>query len=260
MYVTILNITFGKMIMKLRNLLILSCGLLLLVSCKSKKEDETVIPANTLYNNGLALLEKGKYKKASEEFQKIYFQHPGAELTPQAEIMEGYSLYMAGEYEEVVDVMDIFTKLHPMHHDIAYVYYLKALSYYMQISDDEHDQSRTENAKLAFEDVMNRFPGTKYAVDSSLKIDLVNDHLAGAEMNVGRFYLRKNNPVAAIPRFENVVRDYQTTSHAAEALCRLVESYMMLGLPDEAKKYAAVLGHNYPDSSWYRSAHALVAK
>jgi outer membrane protein assembly factor BamD len=260
MYVISHKDIFRKIIMKLHNLLLISCIALALSACKTKNEDETVIPADKLYADGIAMLANGKHKKASEEFQKIYFQHPGAELTPQAEIMEAYSLYLAGEYEECIDVCDIFSKLHPMHKDVDYVYYLKALSFYMQISDDEHDQSRTDNAQLAFEDVIKRFPQTKYAIDSSLKLDLVNDHLAGSNMNIGRFYLKKNNPIAAAARFENVIRDYQTTSHTAEALYRMVESYMMLGLKDEAQKYAAVLGHNYPDSHWYRGAHALLGK
>ncbi len=179
-------------------------------------------------------------------------------MTPQAELMQAYSLFLAAQYEEAVDVLDMFIKLHPANVDIAYAYYLKALSYYMLISDVNHDQSRTFLAKDSFEDVIAKFPNTKYAIDSSLKIDLVNDHLAGKEMMVGRFYLKKKNPMAAINRFEEVIDNYQTTSHSVEALYRLAESYMMLGLPDEAKKYASVLGYNYPDSQWYSYAYRLV--
>lgn len=244
--------------MKLRNLLLLCSSLTLLASCKTKPEDETITPVDKLYYDGYQLLEQKKFKKASEEFQKIYFQHPGNELTPEAEIMEAYSLFLAHEYDEAVDVLDIFIKLHPLHRDIDYVYYLKALSYYMQISDDAHDQSRTQNAKLAFEDVITRFPNSRYAGDAALKMNLANDHLAGAEMHAGRFYLVRNNPIAASGRFETVIRDYQTTSHTPEALYRMVEVYMMLGVKDEAQKYAAVLGANYLDSHWYKEAYKLI--
>jgi len=234
---------------------------LTLGGCKSKKSsDDIVTPISNLYGEGTGLLEKKKYKKAAEEFGKIFYQHPGNEFTPQAELMQAYSLFLASQYEEAIDVLDVFINLHPANEDIAYAYYLKALSYYMMISDVNHDQSRTFLAKESFEEVITKFPNTKYAIDSSLKIDLVNDHLAGKELTIGRFYLKKKNPVAAINRFEQVIENYQTTSHSIEALYRLTESYMMLGLPDEAKKYASVLGHNYPNSQWYSYAYKLVSK
>ncbi|MGX6960915.1 MAG: outer membrane protein assembly factor BamD [Rickettsia endosymbiont of Pentastiridius leporinus] len=246
--------------MKLAKLLcILFFTSLSLIGCKSKKNnDDIVTPIPKLYNEGITLLEKEKYKKAAEEFGKVFYQHPGNQVTPQAELMQAYSLFLASQYEEAVDVLDVFINLHPANIDIAYAYYLKALSYYMLISDVNHDQSRTFLAKDSFEEVIEKFPNTKYAIDSSLKIDLVNDHLAGKEITIGRFYLKKKNPMAAINRFEEVIDNYQTTSHSIEALYRLVESYMMLGLPEEAKKYASVLGHNYPESQWYGYAYKLV--
>ncbi|AAU03658.1 outer membrane protein assembly factor BamD [Rickettsia typhi] len=232
---------------------------LILSGCKSKKNsNDIVVPIATLYNEGIILLDKKKYKKAAEEFGKIFYQHPGNEMTPQAELMQAYALFLAAQYEEAVDILDMFINLHPANVDIAYAYYLKALSYYMLISDVNHDQSRTFLSKDSFEDVITKFPNTKYAIDASLKIDLVNDHLAGKEMMIGRFYLKKKNPIAAINRFEEVIDNYQTTYHSVEALYRLVESYMMLGLHDEAKKYASVLGYNYPDSKWYSYAYRLV--
>lgn len=240
-------------------LLLLICASLLTSACKSKKiDDETITPINVLYENGLNLLEQHKYAKAADEFEKIFFQHPGNELTAQAELMQAYSLYLEGEYDVAADVLEMFIKLHPRHVDIAYAYYLKALSNYTQISDTKLDQSRTRFAKEDFEEVISRFPGTKYAIDAALKIDLVNDHLAGKEMLVGRYYLKKRNPISAIKRFQTVIDYYDTTSHAEEALFRLVESNVMLGLNDEAQKYAAVLGHNYPASDWYKKAHALL--
>lgn len=246
--------------MKLAKLLfytITTC--LTLSSCANKKMDEDlIVPAPELYNDGLVLLEKQKYLKAAEEFSRIFYQDPGNKMASQAELMQSYCLFLAGQYEETIDVLDSFIKLHPMHEDVAYAYYLKALSYYMQISNVQLDQSRTFLAKKSFEDVIKLFPKTKYSIDAALKIDLVNDHLAGKEMDVGRYYLRKNNPIAAINRFQLIIDDYQTTSHISEALYRLVESYLMLGLSNEAKKYAAVLGHNYPDSIWYKYCYSLI--
>lgn len=247
--------------MKLRNSFLLGvmATSLILTSCKSsKKDDELVEPAELIYENAARELEEGHWKKASDEFEKIFFQHPGNDLTPKAELMQAYSLYLAGEYDEVVDVLEIFIKLHPRNESIAYAYYLKALANYVQISNVKLDQSRTRFAKEGFEEVIMRFPGTKYAIDASLKLDLVDDHLAGKEMLVGRYYLKKRNPISAIKRFQTVIDQYDTTSHAPEALYRLVESNIMLGLKDEAKKYAEVLGYNYPDSNWYKQSCTLL--
>lgn len=227
--------------------------------CKNKKNEVDIItPASDLYKEGINLLEQQKYSKAADEFSKVFYQHPGNDITPQAELMQAYALYLESNYEEGVDILEMFIKLHPLHKDIAYAYYLKALCSYMEISNVKLDQSRTLAAKESFEEVISLFPKTKYAIDAALKIDLVNDHLAGKEMDVGRYYLRKNNPIAAINRFQLVLDNYQTTSHVSEALYRLVESYLMLGLTDDAKRYAAVLGHNYSESNWYRYGHALV--
>lgn len=247
--------------MKFRKLLSLITISLVISSCKTKKTDEDLLtPANELYNKGIELLQKQKYSKAADEFSNIFYQDPGNKLTPQAELMQSYSLFLAGQYDEAVDVLDMFIKLHPSNEDIAYAYYLKALSYYMEISNIQLDQSRTVMAKESFEDVIKLFPNTRYAIDSSLKIDLVNDHLAGKEMDLGRYYLKRKNPIAAINRFQLVIDNYQTTSHTPEALYRLTESYLMLGLNDEAKKYGAVLGHNYPNSNWYKYCHSLINK
>jgi len=246
--------------MKLAKLLFYTITTCLILSgCKTKKTDEDlIVPAPELYNDGLILLEKQQYLKAAEEFSRIFYQDPGNKMTPQAELMQSYSLFLACQYEEAIDVLDSFINLHPMHEDIAFAYYLKALSYYMQISNVQLDQSRTFLAKKSFEDVTTLFPKTNYSIDAALNIDLVNDHLAGKEMDVGRYYLMQNNPIAAINRFQIIVDDYQTTSHIPEALYRLVESYLMLGISNEAKNYAAVLGHNYPDSTWYKYCYSLI--
>mgnify|MGYP003402385736 CR=1 FL=1 len=246
--------------MNRKNFIILPFVLLIvsLAACKSKLKDEDIIPARESYDAGIAKLEKGEYKKAAEHFERVFFQHPGNEITPQAELMQAYSLYLAGEYDDSADVLDIFIKLHPRHEDIAYAYYLRALDNYVQVSSVKLDQSRTRYAKEGFEELITRFPGSKYALDGALKIDLVNDHLAGKEMLVGRYYLKKKNPVAAIKRFQTVIDQYDTTSHAEEALYRLVETNLMLGLKDEAVKYEAVLGHNYPNGIWYKQAQGMM--
>lgn len=245
--------------MRTYNILLALLCALCLSSCMNKKFNENnIAPARVIYNSGRELLEIGKYKQASEEFEKVYFQHPGSNVTPYAEIMEAYSLYLAAKYEDASDVLENFIRLHPMHEDIAYAYYLRGLCEYMQINRAELDQSPTEKAKNVFQEVIKRFPNTKYALDASLKIDLVYDHLAGSEMDVGRYYLAQNNPVSAIPRFQKVIKEYETTSHLPEALYRMVESYMMLSLKDEAKKYGSVLGHNYNESKWYKKAYRLL--
>lgn len=248
---------FGKIYL---NPILLIC--LLLSACKTNKinDKEILIPAVVLYQNGLSFLDHHKYPQAAEEFGKIFYQHPGDQITPQAELMHAYSLFLAGQYDEAVDVLEVFIKLHPLNIDIAYANYLRALSYYMQISNIHLDQSRTFLAKVSFEEVIKLYPNTKYAVDGELKIDLANDHLAGKEMEVGRFYLSKKNPIAAIKRFQKVINDYQTTSHVPEALYRLVLSYVTLGLPMEAKKYAAVLGNNYMNTNWYKHSFELLTR
>jgi outer membrane protein assembly factor BamD len=230
----------------------------ILTSCKSKLKDEEIVPPEQSYNAGIIQIEKGEYKKAAEDFERVFFQHPGNVITPQAELMQAYSLYLAAEYDDAVDVLDIFIKLHPRHDDIAYAYYLKAMSNYAQISSVLLDQSRTRAAKEDFEEVINRFSGTKYAIDAALKIDLVNDHLAGKEMLVGRYYLKKKNPISAVKRFQTVIDEYDTTSHVEEALYRLVEANIMLGLESEAEKYNAVLEYNYPNGIWIQKARNLL--
>lgn len=245
--------------MKIKLLLALSLISFVLTGCKNKKtDDEKVLPATLVYNTGKEYLEKGNYTKAAEEFEKIYYQHPGAAITPQAELMEAYALFLAGRYEDAVDVLNIFIQIHPMNVDAAYAYYLKGLSEYMQISRSELDQSVTERTQKAFNELIARFPDTKYAVDAKLKMDLIEDHLAGNEMYTGRYYLIVYNPVAAIPRFKNVLQNYGTTSHVPEALYRMVEAYTMLGITDEAAKYASVLGHNFNHNKWYKRAYLLV--
>jgi outer membrane protein assembly factor BamD len=232
---------------------------LLISSCQTKKKDDDIlIPALDSYREGIEKFNKSDFKAAADLFGKVYFQHPGGDITPYAELMEAYSLYKAGMYNDSIDVIENFISIHPQHPDISYAYYLKALSLYMQISDVHHDQGMTEKAKFGFNEVISRFPETKYALDASMKLDLVSDHLAGKEMEIGRYYQKRKNPLGAINRFSTVINDYPTTSHAPEALYRITESYVLLGLFSEANKSAAVLAYNYPDSNWYVYAKNLL--
>ncbi len=172
--------------------------------------------------------------------------------------MSAFSYYVARDYTKTIASAQRFLSIHPGNKDAPYAYYLIALSYYEQISDVTRDQKVTEQARQALQDVERRYPDTKYSRDARLKLDLVNDHLAGKEMNIGRYYQRSGMWLAATMRFRNVVDNYQTTSHAPEALYRLVESYLALGVQAEALKAAAVLGNNYSGSEWYTRAYALM--
>ena len=167
-------------------------------------------------------------------------------------------MYQGNRYAEAIDAADRFIQLHPGNKDVPYAYYLKAVSLYEQVGDVDRDQQKTENALTALQDLIQRFPNTEYARDARLKVDLTRDHLAGKEMTIGRFYLRQGEYLAAINRFRTVIDKYQTTSHTAEALERITEAYMSLGVVKEAQTAAAVLGYNYPGSQWYMDAYTLL--
>jgi outer membrane protein assembly factor BamD len=233
--------------------------LLFLSSCNKKDEDETIVqPADKLFKEAEAFMEKEKYKDAAKTYSKIYFQHPASDDGAKAELGEAFALAQMSKYEEAIDVLNDFLHLHPAHMETSYALHQKALCYYMQMPNVYRDQSVTAKALAALQEVVAKYPNSKYAQDASLKIDLVLDHLAGKEMEVGRLYMKKNNPVAAIPRFQEVIKKYETTSHAAEALHRLVEANLMLGLKKEALKYASILGHNYPQTKWYKYSRNLL--
>lgn len=205
-----------------------------------------------LYNNGIDGIKIRKYKLATKQFELLQENFPYSGYTPNAQLMEGYAYYLQNKYPEAVKQLETFLQLHPNSPDAPYAFYLRALCYYERISDVTRDQQGTMEALSALNDVVTRFPETSYARDAQLKIDLCRDHLAGKEMLIGRFYERQKNYEAAITRFQRVVLDYQTTNHVAEALHRLVEIYLKLGLTDQARKVASVLGYNYPGSHWYR--------
>jgi outer membrane protein assembly factor BamD len=232
---------------------------LLAAACSDSKKDTYVEkPVENLYNSAMNQMIDGIYAKAAKSFDEVERQHPYSVWATKAQLMSAYALYQDGKYDESVVAADRFISLHPGHRDIAYAYYLKALDYYVQIADVARDQKTTQQAMTALAEVVRRFPESKYGRDARLKIDLARDHLAGKEMEIGRYYERQGSYLAAINRFKRVVDDYQTTTHLPEALHRLTECYTALGLTDEAQKVAAVLGYNYPGSEWYGNAYALV--
>ncbi len=212
----------------------------------------------SLYSDAKTLMDQGRYKDAITAFEEVERQHPYAELAVKGQIMAGYAAYRAADYSQATSILERFTKLHPGDANLAYAYYLSALCYYERITDVGRDQKTTEQALQALTEVVRRFPDTDYARDARLKLDLTYDHLAGKEMNVGRYYLRRDETLAAVNRFRYVVENYQTTTHVPEALHRLVEAYVRLGVRAEAERYAAVLGSNFPASVWYKMSYQLL--
>lgn len=233
-------------------------ALLMLAACASPKDTYLERPVETLYNSAMDQLLSGNYKDAAKSFDAVDQQHPYSVWATKAQLMNAYTLYEDKRYDELIVAADRFIQLHPGHRDVAYAYYLKALDYYIQITDVERDQRITQQAYDTLAEVVRRFPDTNYARDAQLKMDLARDHLAGKEMEIGRFYEKQGEYLAAINRFQSVVDKYQTTTHVPEALTRLVECYYALGLNDEAKRTAAVLGYNYPNSGWYAATYSLV--
>jgi outer membrane protein assembly factor BamD len=244
----------------LRSLFLGAIALLSLLSgCGSSDDNSKQLPTGPveeLYNNGVDALNARRFSTAADQFNAVEQNYPYSTWAVNAQLMSGYSLYLQNKYTEALGTLDRFIQLHPAHRDIAYAYYLRALCYYEQIADIQRDQKGTEEAMNALREVATRFPDTAYARDAKLKIDLCFDHLAGKEMEIGRFYQKQHLYEAAIGRFQRVVDDYQTTNHAPEALARLTEVYLVLGLKDQARKSAAVLGYNYPGSEWYSATYA----
>ncbi len=217
-------------------------------------------PVEDIYNDAAEALQNNNYRRAAALFDQVERQHPYSSWAVNAKLMRAYALYQSSLYTEAIAALDRFIEQHPANRDIPYAYYLRALSYYEQIVDVTRDQRITEQALTALQDVANRFPDTAYARDARLKIDLARDHLAGKEMVIGRYYQRRSLYAAAINRFRRVVEEYQTTNHLAEALHRMTECYLALGLRDEARKTASVLGHNFPGSPWYQDSYALLVE
>jgi outer membrane protein assembly factor BamD len=216
-------------------------------------------PADRLYNEGLYLLNsKHDYKAAAKKFEEVDRQHPYSEWARKALLMSAYAYYEGREYDDTIAAAKRYVTLHPGSQDAAYAQYLIGSSFFDQIPDITRDQGRTEKAMQALEEVTRKFPDTEYAASAKKKMEVARDQLAGKEMEIGRYYLKKHDYTGAINRFKVVVTRYQTTRHVEEALLRLTEVYMALGIVQEAQTAAAVLGHNFPDSRWYKDAYELV--
>jgi len=234
-----------------------------LAACSgTPKEEDIVIEGSVedLYNRATDLLEADNHKEAARFYNEVDRQHPYSTWASRAQLMAAYSYYKEREWETAITALNRFIRLHPSHRDIAYAYYLKALCYFEQVRDVKRDQTFSEEALKAFDEVVKRFPDSRYAQDARNKIVLVQDHLAGHEMDVGRWYQRQGRYLAAVNRYKVVVDKYQTSRQVPEALHRMTESYTALGLTDEARRVAAVLGHNYPSSEWYFDTYELVEK
>jgi outer membrane protein assembly factor BamD len=213
---------------------------------------------NTLYNTAKQRLDNGNYATAAALFDEVERQHPYSVWARRAQLMGAFSYYLNKDYPQSIASAQRFLAVHPGNRDAPYAYYLIGVSYYEQISDVTRDQKITQQALDSLGELTRRYPSSKYAADARLKIDLVRDHLAGKEMEIGRFYETRGQWLAASLRFRTVVDQYQSTTHVPEALMRLTETYLALGVPDEANKAAAVLGTNYPGSDWYGHAYKLM--
>jgi len=213
---------------------------------------------SSLYTAAKTAMDRGDYEQGAKLFDEVERQHPYSVWARRAQLMSAFNYYLAEKYQDAINSARRFVTIHPGNAEAPYAEYLIAMSYYQQIPDVTRDQSTTQSALEAFGELIRRYPDSRYASDSRLKLDLINDHLAGKEMEVGRFYQRSGQWLAATYRFRDVIDKYQTASHTPEALERLVECYLSLGLPDEAHKSAAVLGANFPDTFWYRQSLKLV--
>ncbi len=227
----------------------------------ASKDDDNYVeePADKLYNEGLFLLnDKRDFKSAAKKFEEVDRQHPYSDWARKSLIMSAFAYYEGGDYDESITAARRYVTLHPGSQDAAYAQFLIGSSYFDRIPDISRDQDRTEKAVSELQEVVRKFPNTEYAIAAKKKIDIARDQLAGKEVDVGRWYMQKKDYTGAINRFKTVVTRYQTTRHVEEALMRLTEAYMTLGIVEEAQTSAAVLGHNFPDSPWYQDAYNLV--
>lgn len=251
--------------LKIALLAVATTAMLLTAGCGGKggKNRDTAYVArdvDTLYQAAKDRLDRGDIKEAAALFDEVERQHPYSPWARRAQLMSSFSYYVAREYSKSIQSAQRFLSIHPGNRDAAYAYYLVALNYYEQLSDVTRDQKVTQQAQIALNELIRRYPNSRFASDARLKLDLVNDHLAGKEMTIGRSYQRSGKWLASTVRFRTVIDTYQTTSHTPEALYRLVESYLSLGIPAEAQKVAAVLGANYPGDEWYARAYELMQR
>jgi len=231
-----------------------------LSACSSKENKEELTDPNTIYKEAAAALNKDEYALAATKFEQLEREHPASDLAGQAHVNRAYAKYMEGKFDDAVMIIDDFIKQYPAHNVTPYMYYLKGLCYYDQILDAARDQELSNKTIKTFNDLINRFPHSKYARDAQLKIDYATNMLAAKNMDTGRFYLKRGDLIAALGRFRTVVDQYQTTIFITEALYRMVEIYYSLGDIEQAKNYAAVLGYNYPESHWYDDAYAILSQ
>lgn len=215
-------------------------------------------PAEVLYNDGLGRLEKKQYEAAAKKFVELDKQYPYSEWSRKSLILQTFAHYEAGEYEDAAGAGRRFVSLYPSDKDAAYAQYLVGMSYFRQIPDVTRDQERSEKALLALDEVVRKWPKSEYAADARERVLVARDQLAGKEMDIGRYYLKERNYTGAVNRFREVLVRYQTTRHVEEALMRLTEAYLSLGIVAEAQTAAAVLGHNFPESPWYKDAYVLL--
>ena len=253
-------LVFPLLLRRLGALLVLLALASFLSACAGREENDPYAgrSAEDLFSEAEGLLEGEDFEEASTVYNEVERQHPHSPLAPRALLLAGYSHYSNQDYGQALLTFNRFIDLHPGNIQIDYAYYLRAVCYYEQISDIERDQEMTVLALDALDDLIGRFPESEYVRDASLKSDLAYDLLAGKHVSVGRFYQKRGDWLAAINRFNVVVEEYDTTTHTPEALHRLVESYLALGLLEEANRTASVLGHNYPDSDWYHFSYALI--
>ncbi|WP_108658960.1 outer membrane protein assembly factor BamD [Acuticoccus kandeliae] len=216
------------------------------------------LPADQLYNEGLVLMNAGDYRTAMVKFEEVDRLHPHTDLGRKSQVMLAFASYSRGNYQDAINSAKRFLTLYPSHPDAPYAQYIIANSYYKQIPDVTRDQAETEKALNAYKQLLEKYPDSEYAEDARNKIQATTDQLAGKDMEIGRYYLERDDNLAAINRFRIVVEKYQTTRHVEEALFRLTESYYALGLTQEAQTAAAVLGHNFPQSRWYHDAYSLL--
>lgn len=245
-----------------RSRFIVAASLIFMAFLAGCSDDETIAyverPPEELYNEALDAMAAEDFLTATQTFEEVDRQHPYSIWATKAQLMAAYVYYLDDEYDEAVIALERFIDLHPGSTDAAYAYYLRAISYYEQIVDVGRDQKITRLALDSLQEVARRFPGTAYARDAELKVDLTLDHLAGKEMTIGRFYQNRGEMLAAINRYKIVIEQFQTTTHVPEALHRVVECYLMLGITDEAQTAGAILGYNYPGSEWYADSFSLL--
>lgn len=230
-------------------------ALLCLVACADDSEKFDEMSVERLYLMGVDRMEVKKYKEAGTAFAEVERQHPYSDWSLNAQVMSGYAFYLAKKYDEAEESFESFLELHPGHEYVPYVMYMVGLIGYEQIPIVERDQTPARESMEAFQKLINRFPDSKYAKDARLKIDLITDHLAAKEVDIARYYQDKQAHLAAVNRLKAVINEYQKSAHVPEALYRLTVSYLALGMYDEAKASAAVLGHNYGDTNWYQMAY-----